>query len=347
MDIPLRILRMVVKARRIIRPINLLSFFIKIKTYFSNFWLKLNFAQRCYFIGTSSAFLLLLSLENESSANFLFFISLFFAVIALLVEFWPKFVAIWHHLLGKTFIVIFYGIMANFALASAGGMVNDVAGVSSSVLPYSHNMALILNIPTWFLLTTLLVLVIIQLSVPFYLVLLLLLKPFGLHGFWHKQDYKFVFTTAVIRYMWCTVLLCATVIFSVNNGLINHTTPILGNGVEGFISDRKLEEQQADENEVVDPSNKSISLFTFNSDNDDELPQRIYNKSMIVELMIKKLLAEFIYNYEADNYSRCFHPVNTKVVELNDYQLLLIKIDKSQPVGFSYNVIACQSPGID
>lgn len=367
MDIPLRILRAAVKVRRIIRVINPLSFLVNIKTRFVKFWRVLNFAQRCYFISVLVALLLMFNLEEESSADPLFAISLLFAVVALLVEFWPKFVIIWHHLLGKTIIVIFYAIMANFALASAAGMVNEVAGVSSNILPYSHNMALILNIPTWFMLTSVLALVVIQLFIPFYLILLLLLKPFGLHGIWHQKEYRFVFTTAMIRYIWCSVLLITTVVLSINNGFINHTTPVFGSVVEGFVSGHKYAKAEGSSKKDVTSINDIVELKddkaksieekldevkddtpSFLSVNlaDDDLSNQIYQKSLAVELTLKKLLAEFIYYYETDSYSRCEHPENTKVVELNDYQLLLMQIDENEAIGYKFTVIACNSPGI-
>lgn len=382
----MRFLRSAVVARRFIRGVNrsYFSFFITKKDQLVNFWRTLNIPQRGYFVATSLAILVLFNLDNKSGAEVLFVIALLLAVMSIMIEFWPKFLVIWHHLLGKTFIVIFYGIMANFALASAAGLVNEVAGVSSSALPYSHNMALILNIPAWFILTTMLALVVIQLSVPFYLVLLLLLKPFGLHGIWHTKQYRFVFTTAVVRYLWCTCLLVSIIVMSINSGFLNKTTPILGTVVEGYLVGHKLAQSPekpsessaaksikvnsaAVENSQVNSEQVNIHQakntaqsteleLTTVADNpsalvevtieDDEFSNEVYQKSMALELMLKRVLAEFIFQYEADNYSRCKHPQGTRLIELNDYQLLVIKQDELQPVGYSFEVIACQSPGI-
>ncbi len=104
-----------------------------------------------------------------------------FALVGIVSETWPKFMVLWNSLPGKAVILFVYAIIANFALASASGMVNSITGVSASALPYSHNFALILMVPSWFFVTTLMALVGGMLVIFVYLFFLLLLKPFGVH----------------------------------------------------------------------------------------------------------------------------------------------------------------------
>jgi hypothetical protein len=63
-------------------------------------------------------------------------------------------------------------------------------------------------------------------------------------------------------------------------------------------------------------------------------------------LMQKQLLAEFIFNYEADEFSRCANPEGTRVVELNDYEILTIRPLKNDDIGYTYTVIPCRSAAI-
>ena len=99
-------------------------------------------------------------------------------------------------------MLFFYAIIANFALAHSSGLINGQTGVSASVTPYSHNFALILVLPTWFFIVSLITLVMLQALLPFYLILLVILKPFGVHGLRHKPEHQYVLSTAFLRYLW-------------------------------------------------------------------------------------------------------------------------------------------------
>tara|TARA_Y200000002_G_C22570411_1_gene616397 strand:- start:505 stop:1065 length:561 start_codon:yes stop_codon:yes gene_type:complete len=58
----------------------------------------------------------------------------------------------------------------------------------------------------------------------------------------------------------------------------------------------------------------------------------------------KHLIAMFAFNYEADEYSRCKKAKNSKVVELNDYEIVEITPNETMPYGYSFIVKACESP---
>ena len=173
--------------------------FLKRRIGFLRFWVSITFAQRCYFLATSMLLIqLLLNIESGLSEAIMFG----FALVGIVSETWPKFMVLWNSLPGKAVILFVYAIIANFALASASGMVNSITGVSASALPYSHNFALILMVPSWFFVTTLMALVGGMLVIFVYLFFLLLLKPFGVQRLWHQPGYRFVLSTAVARFVW-------------------------------------------------------------------------------------------------------------------------------------------------
>jgi hypothetical protein len=307
------------------------------------FWQSLIFEQKCYVLATISFLFILFS--NFELKNPLTYSPLLIALVGMLREFWPKFLVAWESLIGKTFILLFYAIMANFALAMAGGMVNDVAGVNSDLLPYAHNLALILSMPTWFVLSSTLALLVVQLLTPVYLVLLALIKILGHNYHWHPKEYRFAFTTAVFRLVWAFALLFVLMYVAFMSGIVSPQTPLLGKTysvvLQGFDDAHEQSVKQNPPQDAPIDNSESLSIEVTGTSKRDmvQRSQEVYQKQLI-------LIADFIYHYEADSRSRCEMPADTKVVELNDYQLLTIKLSTTNSIGYEYNVIACKSPGI-
>jgi hypothetical protein len=134
-----------------------------------NFWHSLKASERLYLSALISIPLLGESLVLASILT----------VIGLTMEFWPRFVGWWDTLAGKAIFLLFYGAIANFAVADAGSYVNDVLKISAESVTYAHNFAILLSLPSWFLGVTFITLLLFQIFMPFYLILLLILKPFG------------------------------------------------------------------------------------------------------------------------------------------------------------------------
>ncbi|NVJ64152.1 MAG: hypothetical protein HWD84_07995 [Flavobacteriaceae bacterium] len=305
-------------------------------------WLNFHFAQRCYVGATIVLFFLkLIGAKYGVTVG----IPVLIVSLGLIYEFWPRFSRLWEHLLGKAAILFFYAIIANFALAHSSGLVNAVTGVTASALPYSHNFALILVLPTWLIIVSLIMLVILQLLAPFYVLLLLILKPFGLNGLRHKPEYQYVLSTALLRYFWMLMLLIYVSLAAAKVGVINQGTPLLGSVysaiAEGFYS------------AVNDVDAKALAE---KKQKDRELQQQIMRNANSFYTAQNRLLADFIYNNEADNRSRCEHPENSRVIELNDFEILIITpvdIDENEslqleaqgifPIPYTFEVVACES----
>lgn len=115
------------------------------------FWQSLNVAQRCYLF----ALLALMVFQPE------IWIAAIITAIALIIEFWPKFAMAWHTLAGKAIFLLFYAVIANFALAASGSVVNEITGVSASHLSYTHNFAILLYLPIWFVCISILALLLL------------------------------------------------------------------------------------------------------------------------------------------------------------------------------------------
>ena len=349
------------------------------------FWRSLTFAQRCYLVATGMG--LLGMYFNVQSAAF-DVVMYAFALAGIVNEIWPRFMIVWHSLPGKAVILFVYAIIANFALASASGMVNDIAGVSASALPYSHNFALILTMPTWFFITSIMALLLLILLTPLYMMVLLVLKPFGVKRIWHPPEYRFVLTTTFIRFIWTILLLVEFSLLSAQAGLMWEDEEQIASDmvsvqfagdsfvqkiaeqqkVEGdLLSDEgaespnltvKLGDETGDEasnsenNVALDDATKATDdINNANADIEEEFEQAWKDakvRSREFKKMQQRALADFIYVFEADSRSRCAHAENTRVIELNDYEVLEITRDKdeSNEIGYQFEVIPCKSAAI-
>ncbi len=61
-------------------------------------------------------------------------------------------------------------------------------------------------------------------------------------------------------------------------------------------------------------------------------------------LWLNKLVASFNYHIESMGASSCKLTPPEHLVHINDYEVLVITPDTTQPVGYSYKVRVCDSP---
>lgn len=312
---------------------------LKRRVGFLRFWASITFAQRCYFLATT---MLLLQLFFDVKSGLFETIMFGFALSGIVSETWPRFMALWNSLPGKAVILFVYAVIANFALASASGLVNNITGVSAGVLPYSHNFALILMVPGWFFVTTLMALVGGMLVIFIYVFFLLLLKPFGLQRLWHKPGYRFVLSTAVARFVWT---LGVALQLGVLAGQVGLLAEFSSDGANQLITLEDVTEDQPEESEV--PLTEEQTEDTSELEEDiTALLTDAKQKSIRYKKTQRQALASFIYEFEADSRSRCAHPEGTRVIELNDYEILQIAKSSENEIGYTYSVEACRSAAI-
>ena len=313
--------------------------FQKRRIGFLRFWLSITFAQRCYFLATSMLVLqLFLTIESSLFEAIMFG----FALAGIISEVWPKFMTLWNSLPGKAVILFIYAIIANFALASASGLVNSITGVSASALPYSHNFALILMVPSWFFVTTLMALVGGMLLIFAYLFFLLLLKPFGVQRLWHQQGYRYVLSTAIARFVWT---LGVSLQLGVLAGQVGLLSEFSSDSANALITIEEAETVNLNEGEAQQPNKETEEVSELEKDL-TTLLTNAKQKSISYKATQRQALASFIYEYEADSRSRCTHPAGTRVIELNDYEILQIEKTSDNDEGFVYSVEPCRSAAI-
>ena len=234
---------------------------------------------------------------------------------ALTLEFWPRFTQLWHSLAGKAVLLFCYAVVANFALVNASGLINEITGVSAIHLTYSHNFAILLMLPLWILGFTLAILLLMQFIIPLYLIFLLLLKPFGIKATQLISSVRYPFTTGIVRMGLSMLLLSQLIIYFPDD----------------FQKVARVFDDERVINEVIEEVIDEVDIHQSKT-----LP-RHYEK------FIGWSLREFIYQLEADSFSRCQIPEKSRVIELNDYEVLAISKQEKQ---YTYQVIKCVSPAI-
>ncbi len=289
------------------------------------FWQTLTTSQKLYLTALIS---LMLAPDN------LWLCSLF-TVAALVIEFWPRFLVVFHSLPGKAFLLLFYATIANFVLAGAAGTVNEITGVSAEHFDYTHNFAILLYLPSWALGLTLFALLLLQLAMPFYIFVLLLLKPFkrfGIHVF-SRNNYPV--TTALLRFGLCSVVVTKLLL---SMGDLQASSLDL-NKLEKAFEEGKSFGVQINEDASVKLNLDPPGIGTPASEDDENKTEK-----KGYDDLVKNLIAQFAYYQEADSFSRCQKDPKSRVVELNDYEIVELFEDKKAPYGVRFEVRKCISP---
>jgi len=339
---------------------------------------KLNLPQKLYLLS-----LMLIFFPERNWA-----VICWLTMIGLSLEFWPRFTKIWHSLLGKSFLLFFYAIIANFALASAASVINDITGVDAQHLPYSHNLAILLYLPAWLIGFTFISLLIITLFSSVYIMLILLLKPFGINAVRIVTQSNYPVLTTISRMILSSIVLLQFV--AVNGKDFNTFSETVNQSIEPILTAQRqsmtelepeelflgLHEGSSTDDDSLTPDNdlaenlKAFENKTAAAENSDErtadekqadaeaeqLITEFFNINDNTESLISNQkryhkfvwhsLNLFIFGLEADSLSRCKVKEGTRVVELNDYEMLEISPDKKAEFGYNYTVKPCLSVGV-
>ncbi|WP_258406026.1 hypothetical protein [Shewanella acanthi] len=287
------------------------------------FILSLSLAQRYYFLALSA----LIIFQDDV------WLAATITALALILEFWPKFAVAWHSLAGKAIFLLFYAVIANFALAASGSVVNEITGVSASHLSYTHNFAILLYLPIWFVGISIIALLLLQLFIPGYLFFHVCLKLLGIESSQQGSKKRFVVTTALVRLILSVVLLANLIIISDS---------------ENWLTDWSNQRQAAKQAQLNDAAGMNeqaaINHSASKSLTDSKDSQALKAIGHNYYTGIRSLIASFAYKFEADGRSRCEKLPNSVVVELNDYEILEITEAKKEPYGYHFEVKKCVSP---
>jgi hypothetical protein len=169
------------------------------------------------------------------------------------------------------------------------------------------------------------------------------LRPFGLHTFWHTPGYRFPILTGIARFGAAFFLLTQLAMLSSYTGAMGGINSALNGVFKGMdiqlsINDKRSTPDQIAQQIEEDPELQELKRLS-------ELSEQ---RSQSYDKRIKNILAYFIYENEADSRSRCEHTQGSRVIELNDYEILeIIKLETTQDeTSYSYQVKPCISAAI-
>ncbi|ASJ96761.1 hypothetical protein [Shewanella marisflavi] len=324
------------------------SFILSIKAI----WQRLTLPQRLYLLAA-----LLLASDSLGLVAII-------TTIALTLEFWPVFERVWHSLAGKAILLLFYAIVANYALAMAGAIVNEVVGVPATHFNYTHNFAILLLLPAWVLGISAVGLLFAQIIMPLYLFIALLLKPIGIKLFSLTANSHYRFTTLVVRFVLSFVLLYHLILLignveeqvetafsdikKIENTVTMGTSKTLSQQPE--FTQARPKEEKADT-----PTTSTASPFMETNleqqsnavkkeeDEPESLAQEYAKVRLAYQQEIRQLIAQFAYHLEADGRSRCEKRDEANVVELNDYEILEVVPDEQAKYRYRFTVRECIS----
>lgn len=288
----------------------------------ANLWQSLSLPEKLY---SSSLLILMIPFGGLQ-------IAALFTFIGLILEFWPRFANAWESLAGKAFILLFYASITNFALAFSAAIVNEVTGVSASYFNYTHNFSLMLILPIWVVGISLGALLLFQLIMPFYLLLLIALKPFGIKlvRLFSKSEHPLL--TNSVRFAASFAVLVQFINLVDGEEKIDKALATIDPNKAAQI-----------ESETKEPKAQKVTVGVNNKENADNMGVITLNTEDGHSSIVKSLIASFAYMLEADIHSRCQSPKGTRSIELNDYEVLHISKDENAVYGFTFTVEKCVS----
>jgi hypothetical protein len=151
-----------------------------------------------------------------------------------------------------------------------------------------------------------------------------------------------VLSTAVARFVWTLGVALQLGVLAGQVGLLSEFSNESANALITI------------ENEIeAQPENGEGKPIDEQEDETSELEEDLTalltdakQKSIRYKKTQRQALASFIYEFEADSRSRCAHPEGTRVIELNDYEILQIEKTDEVEEGFVYTVEPCRSAAI-
>ena len=160
---------------------------------------------------------------------------------------------------------------------------------------------------------------------PVYILLLIMLRPFQRFGLTLLDRSKRPIQTAIARVTLCFIVTANLIMTS---GDFDSTSDAIDR-VSASFSSQPIPAQQTEN------PNSSAQL---------QLETKMQDSSEDSDRWIKILVAQFAYHWEADKFSRCDKDESSRVVELNDYEIVELFEDESTPYGIRFEVKKCISP---
>lgn len=284
-------------------------------------------------------------------------------------ELWAIFIKVWESTLGRLILFVLYAALANYTLAMASQKVNEVIGADPTYLYHTQGLVTFLLLPLW----------ILSVSVAGMALTFGFLQVFRLFGgvlvFLRlrrkRKNTKEVFPkTFIIIRLILVVPVVLTLSYSLSwygEQLNLSSTPGLHIGWKGdsesqsaiqdlslTIIDERLSQTDIDEQEREDlltaraeligtAKKKEENTELAKNDTQSPGPETKEAGAPADVKFLEKVVAAFVYNYEAFQYSHCEKADNERVVYISEEHILAVSKDESASIGYVFNTRDCIS----
>jgi hypothetical protein len=191
------------------------------------------------------------------------------------------------------------------------------------------------------------------------------MRPFGLHTMWHPPEYRFPIITSFVRMTLCVMLFIFVLMFTFTSGMFGGMSTMFKNVIESFSNttvstnvtrevDRELSTPAKQKEENIEQTEQVIAqaqqdqapILSLNIGEGDAETISLSERAEAYDNKIKMILAYFIYELEADSFSRCQVTEGSRMIELNDYEILEITQLNGETRSYKYEVKPCISVAI-
>lgn len=288
-------------------------------------WQLLHLAQRCYLV---AVLVLLLALIGLMPAAVALLIATVASMAAFTLDAWPQLEKFWHSLYGKALMIFVYAIFLNVVLAYAEASVNHLTGVKPDTMRYTVNLVALMLAPAWLIGCSALLMLLYMMLHLSKISLFLLLRPLGLRSKHFFEGEAYPLSTLLLRIL-LLPLTCIMLILM----------------TEAYVDGRayvKLDDLYIGFDRTADAGNQQANLYWHWIDANGPFPDDSQAKPYH---WYERLAANFLYQVESQGKSSCALQPEEHGVQVGEFDLLVIKPDKSQAAGYHFSVRPCNSPG--
>lgn len=296
----------------------------------------------------------------------------FLALFAMARELWAIFVKVWESTFGRLVLFVLYAAIANFTLALAAQKVNIVIGADPSYLYHTQGLTMLLMLPLWLMLVSMVAIVCIFGILQFLRLIKGILVSVRIIASKSKPKEAFPKTFNIIR-----LILLAPVIVTIVNSLSWYSEQLhLDDTFGGFyISSKESNEARiliAQKGiETIDEELKNLDL---ENDEREELLQAKAKLEAALqartnrqaeelateesEPLVKEdaeektyildgFIASFVYHYEAFKFSHCEKTPAERVVYISENEILVVKKNDKVDSGYDFSTRTCVVAQVD
>lgn len=296
-------------------------------------------------------------IEEQNSTMWLIGLFAFFGMAR---ELWAIFIKVWESTFGRLVLLVLYAAIANFTLAVASQKVNIVINADPTQLYHTLGVTTLLILPLWLMIVSVVAMIVIFGLLQILRLMRGLLVLMRIIGKKAKPKEAFPKTFSVVR-----LILLAPVSMTMITSLgwygdqlnLPHTPGFRFTSSEGGIVDKKITTvsldviegelqkeslSEQDREELLIAKNKLLERLDASNNHTatESMPNVEPNEAPKI-YFLDTLIASFVYNYEAFEYSHCLKAPDERVVYISDNDILVVKEDKDTLTGYAFSTRTC------